>query len=113
MGQFTPRMEGFVRQQLQQNTEPWKIADQLARLANVDPESARAFVQEVSGRVRPEAARGHRTHFVGGLILMAAGAATSIGFWNRGLIVKAALLLIGLGFVQAWWGWARWRRSSK
>jgi hypothetical protein len=113
VGKFTPQMAAFVRHQLERHREPWKIADQLARQAKVERAAAEAFVKEVTEEIRPKVAQKQRTHLIVGIILMALGTGITLWGLTRHVLIGWSLMLIGGGFIEAYWGWVRWRRASR
>lgn len=110
MATFTAQMDSYVRQQLELEREPWWIAGELARMANMNQSQARAFVDSRAAEVRPRIAKGYLPTLLAGAITLAVGLGFGIYWIFQGMIVMPALLVIPVGVALVTTGWFNWRR---
>ena len=113
---FTPQMDSYVRQQLELEREPWWIASELARMAQVNQSQARAFVDSRAEEVRPRVARGYLPALLAGIATLAVGLGFGVYWLAHGWILIFVWLLIpvGVALVTAgWFGWRRYRRPLR
>ncbi|HEU4338976.1 MAG TPA: hypothetical protein VFS19_02820 [Planctomycetota bacterium] len=110
MTTFTPQMESYVRQQLALEKEPWWIATELARMANVEQSVARGYVDGLASEVRPRMAWGYIPMLLAGLVALATG----LALLYFGILIIAWLMIpIGVAVTtSSFYSWRRLRRSS-
>jgi len=117
MDGFTPQVDRYVRRQLELEKDPWWIAGELARLAAVDPATARSYVDSRAAEVRPPiATHGYLPNLILGWAMLAVGLFILVyGFLNgRVLFPSLGLIFIGVYLSRkSRHGWRRHRLGSK